>query len=192
MDDGFPVPSVDPQQTAAPDGVRALLRAATRDQHAAVDGAFGSFGLDTPEGYRRFLRVHARILPIAESRLALGEILDGWVGRTSALLADLTALGIEIPEAITLDLPRGDGARWGAVYVLEGSRLGGAMIRKSLDAGWPAAFLSAQHPPGGWQRIVDALEHADGGTAWRSDAISGARAMFEAYGDAGRQERDAG
>jgi heme oxygenase len=191
MDDGFSTSSVDPTTLAASDGVRAMLRAATRDQHAAVDAAFGSFGLDSPEGYRRFLRVHARIVPIAESHLAPGALLDGWIGRTAALLADLTALSIEIPEAIEFDLPPGDGARWGAVYVLEGSRLGGALIRNGLPDDWPKAFLTAQHPPGGWQRVVDALERADRGVDWRRDAIVGARAMFDAYGVAGRQERAA-
>lgn len=159
------------------------LREETRIDHEAVDRAFGLLGLDDRARYGRFLRAHARILPAAEAAVDPAALLPGWQGRTAALGEDLAALGIAMPDTLPFPLCADDAVRWGAIYVIEGSRLGGAMLARSVPAGLPAAYLSARHGPGGWRNIQAALDGAADGedAAWRARAIAAARATFAAY-----------
>jgi heme oxygenase (biliverdin-IX-beta and delta-forming) len=166
----------------------AELRAATRADHDAVDAGFGHFALGTVDGYRDFLTAHARILPLAERLIQPQALVDGWTGRTRALLADLAALGGAVPDELDFALPEGQAARWGALYVMEGSRLGGAVLAKSVPDQLPAAYLGARHAPGGWRALLVKLDEADAGPAWRKQAVAGARALFGAYLAAARRQ----
>lgn len=157
------------------------LRQATRDDHDAVDAAFGRFALDTREGYRDFLTAHARILPLAERLIRPGTLVDDWQGRTDALLVDLATLGGEAPEELAFALPEGEAARWGALYVMEGSRLGGAVLAKQVGEGMPAAYLGSRHGQGGWRALLERLDAADAGPEWREQAVVGAKALFGGY-----------
>jgi heme oxygenase len=169
-------------QPASPDdSAVAALRTATRGDHDAVDAAFGDFALDTPEGYRDFLTAHARILPLAERLIAPETLVEGWRGRSRALLADLAALNTEPPADLAFALPEGEAARWGALYVMEGSRLGGAVLARRIGEGLPAAYLGARHPQGAWRALLERLDRADAGPAWRDQAVRGAKALFAAY-----------
>ena len=158
-----------------------LLRAATRADHEAVDAAFLRFPLDTNAGYRAFLTAHARVLPRAERLFDPAALLDHWQGRTEALRADLMAFGCALPQQSDFALPEGEAARWGALYVLEGSRLGGAFLERQIPTGLPTRFLGAHHAPGAWRTLLSRLNEADAGPAWREQAIEGARALFNAY-----------
>jgi len=157
------------------------LRAATRTDHEAVDGAFGRFALGTRDGYRDFLTAHARILPLAERLIRPDQLVESWSGRTEALMDDLHALGGAVPAELDFSLPEGEAARWGALYVIEGSRLGGAVLAKMVPADLPAAYLGARHPQGAWRALLERLDEADTGPAWRDEAERGAKAMFGAY-----------
>lgn len=54
--------------------------------------------------------------------------------RTMALRSDLNLMGLAIPEPAQVTPFRGEAEVLGAIYVLEGSRLGGAvLIRTVLD-----------------------------------------------------------
>ena len=162
------------------------LRAATRVDHEAVDGAFGHFALGTREGYIDFLTAHARILPLAERLIRPDALVENWRGRTKALMEDLHTLGGEAPAELDFALPEGEAARWGALYVIEGSRLGGAVLAKMVPDYLPAAYLNARHPQGAWRALLERLDEADAGSAWREEAERGAKAMFGAYLDAAR------
>ncbi len=159
----------------------ARLRSVTRADHDKVDAAYGRFALDTPEGYRGFLTAHARILPLAERLIDPAALLDDWHGRTAALLSDLQAMGGEVPTDLAFTLPEGEGARWGALYVIEGSRLGGAVLARSIPEGLPAAYLGARHPSGAWRKLLEMLDVAVAGAEAREAAERGAKAMFGAY-----------
>lgn len=174
------------RQTQAEAGARDYLRAATRADHQVVDEAFGAFDLSSLAGYARFLRAQARVLPLAERLLRPDALIAGWHGRTGALLGDLCDLGLDRPTPCPLAVPRGEAARWGALYVLEGSRMGGAVLARSVPDGLPARFLNARHGPGDWARLIDALDAADTGMAWRAQAVDGARALFGAFCNAAR------
>lgn len=164
----------------------AHLRAATRVDHEQVDGAYGRFALGTAEGYRDFLTAHARILPLAERLIDPAALVEGWQGRTQALRDDLAALGgDENPPELDFTLPPGEAARWGALYVIEGSRLGGAVLARSVPQGLPAAYLNARHGSGAWRDLLAKLDVAVGEN--RAEAERGAKAMFGAYLEAARR-----
>ncbi|WP_207538915.1 biliverdin-producing heme oxygenase [Sabulicella rubraurantiaca] len=167
-------------------GARLFLREATREAHDAVDRAFGAYALTGRDGYARFLRAQARILPAMERSLDPGPLLPPWRGRGPLLSADLAALGEAMPPAAPLALPPGEAARLGAIYVLEGSRLGGAMLARQVPAEWPGAFLRTPAPAGLWRAVIALLEAEDSGPAWREEAADGARAAFGAFLDAAR------
>lgn len=182
MADSTTIP-VDSTSLGVPTTVGQLLRLNTRDHHAAVDQAFGSFGLDTETGYTRFLQAHSRILPVAERTLDPTQLLDCWQPRAALLLDDLADMGVSQLPDIAFSVPDDAAFRWGAVYVLEGSRLGGAVLKRRIPAGLPSRFLSAA-PAAPWQATLKALDRADEGSVWRGKALCGAQAMFAAYLDA--------
>ena len=157
------------------------LRSATRDDHKAVDDAFSRFAIGTLSRYRDFLTAHARILPLAERLIDPASLIGNWQGRTELLLADLAAMDAAIPPELHFALPQDEAGRWGALYVLEGSRLGGVVIARSLPVEFPAAFLHARHPAGAWRGILNAIDSADRGPEWREAAVAGAKLLFHAY-----------
>lgn len=165
---------------------RSVLRSATAVDHEIVDAAYGRFRLATRTGYSGFLIAHARILPVAERVLDPGSLLPDWVGRTQALLSDLDALGLDRPEEITFPLPQSEGARWGAIYVLEGSRLGGDMLSRTVPSRYPSTYLESRHGQGQWRALVEQLDEADEGPHWQREAIAGAKSLFGAYLEAAR------
>lgn len=165
----------------AGEALSARLRHETRPDHALVDAAFGRFDLAEPAGYIAFLVAQARVLPALEAALRPAELVSGWRGRTAAILRDLADLAVPPPPPVVPDLPEGPAARWGALYVLEGSRLGGAVLRRRVPAGLPSAFLGAVHPPGAWRETLARLDAANHGAAAQAEAVQAARAVFAAF-----------
>ena len=161
-----------------------LLRRETTADHEAVDARYGGFRLNDRGDYARFLLAHARALPAVEAALANDPVLPAWRERTTLLAADLAALDATMPAC--LPFAADDAGRWGALYVIEGSRLGGALLARSVPAGWPARYLGAKHLSGEWRGLLAALdEQGQGATeAWRSAVVDGARRTFALYGAA--------
>jgi heme oxygenase len=161
-----------------------MLRAATAADHDRVDARFSGFVLDDPSDYRRFLVAHARALPAVEAALARDPALPVWRRRTQVLAGDLAAMGEGMPARLAFEAE--GAACWGALYVAEGSRLGGQLLARSVPAGLPTAYLAARHEPGEWRAMLGAIEveagRADDG--WRQIAIAGARATFALYASA--------
>lgn len=160
------------------------LRRATAADHDMVDSLFGGFSLDRASDYRRFLVAHARALPAVES--ALVDMTDAawpaWRSRISSLAADLSGLGEAMPQPLPFALA-GEGEGWGALYVIEGSRLGGQILARTVPTELPSAYLESQHQSGEWRRLLMALdaqaEQAD--EAWRQAALTGAKKTFALY-----------
>jgi heme oxygenase len=158
----------------------ALLRSETAAAHERVDSAFGAYDLGARDSYCLFLAAHARALPQAESMAA--AVWPSLRRRTPLLAADLAALGHPVDLAVTTAMECGP-AQWGALYVVEGSRLGGGMLAKRVPADWPHAYLSAVHEPGEWRAIRSAIDSAaEGqGRAWLDAMLAGARQTFASY-----------
>ncbi|MEO7814386.1 MAG: biliverdin-producing heme oxygenase [Sphingomicrobium sp.] len=141
----------------------AYLRVATRAAHDQVDSHFSGFNLSDRSGYTRFLAAQAAaFLPIERALDEAGAealVADWQHRRRSHLLRDdLAQLGAAIANPIAA--PRFDSpeALLGAIYVLEGSRLGGTMLARSVGIGFPRRFLGAAAPHGGWKGFIALLE----------------------------------
>ncbi|WP_433911151.1 biliverdin-producing heme oxygenase [Sphingomonas yabuuchiae] len=149
-----------------------------------MDAAYGAYRLDDRESYTAFLIAHARALPAVEAWLAGRSIDFPWRSRREALAADLTALGEAFPEPLPFDLPDDEAARWGALYVTEGSRLGGVMLARQVGEGLPRAYLESGFGAGEWRRFRDALDEAAADAAWIDRAVAAAEQVFALYGRA--------
>ena len=167
---------------AQPMSAVATLRARTAARHEEVDAGFGAFPLDEPDQYRGFLLAHARALPSAEAWLAAAPGLPAGRPRTPLLTRDLADLGTPMPPLLPLPIAAG-AAIWGVLYVVEGSRLGGAMLARQVGPGLPSRYLDAAFEPGEWRALRAAIdaEAACHDEAWLAEATSGAEACFALY-----------
>ena len=159
----------------------ARLRAATASDHDAVDAGFGRYDLSDADDYRAFLIAHAKALPAVEAWLGGIPGLAAVRSRGEALAADLAALGEEMPTPMAFDLAPSEAAGWGAMYVVEGSRLGGIMLSRSVPEGMPSAYLGAKHLSGEWRALLAAIDRQPADEAWIADAVAGAKAAFALY-----------
>jgi heme oxygenase len=103
--------------------------------------------------------------------------------RTPLLAADLADLGRAMPTPLAFAEDADEAACWGCLYVVEGSRLGGAMLARQVPETLPARYLGAAHPPGQWRAIRDAIDAAGEGkdAGWRARLVEGALACFALY-----------
>lgn len=163
--------------------LRADLRAATADDHERLDATFGRFDLADRHAYRRFLAAHARALAPVEDAIRRSGDTVGWQPRAPLAEQDLADLGAEMPPPMTLDAPPTPARLWGMRYVVEGSRLGGAMLSRQVGVGLPAAYLGAHHGKGEWRHFLDTLEAKGdaGGPGWQAEAVEGAREAFALF-----------
>jgi heme oxygenase len=169
-----------PHEPKVPMSLRITLRNATAVDHQTVDGEFGRFDLSLPSSYSKFLIAHARVLGAIEG--AVSGIWSPWRARFPLLKADLAELGIAVMEGLPLPTDSLAG-QWGALYVLEGSRLGGGILASRVGNGLPKRYLSATHEAGSWRRFSKALDDAEGSDTevWRADAITGAKLAFACF-----------
>lgn len=159
------------------------LRATTRSFHDVTDAEYSTFDLSDIDHYGRFLLAHARATSAAEAMLLADAALPAWRTRTRLLADDLEKLGIAMPPPLVFPGSTDDGWRWGVLYVLEGSRLGGAVLLKRTRPGAPVGFLSARHLSGEWRGLLSAIDARSRalGPTWIDDATAGACACFQLY-----------
>lgn len=165
--------------------VRFALRARTATLHETVDNAFAVFDLKDRGSYAAFLLAHARVLPAVEAAL---QGLDRLKARGPLLLQDLADLDV-LPPADGRDVPCFVGAEpVGALYVIEGSRLGNAMMAKQVPAEWPSRYLGAAHASGEWRDFMAWLDSCGEGQpdVWLDEAVRGAATVFQMFQEAGQ------
>lgn len=171
---------------------RAALRAATTAEHERVDRLFGSYDLADRPGYRAFLLAQAAaFLPVERALHVAGaeRLVPDWPQRVRGHLlhADLAALGTAAPEGMCAPQLADDAALIGAVYVLEGSRLGGAVLKRGLPEGAPHSFLSAPQQPGSWRKLLEIMDKVLYGPGSIEAAAGVARQVFECFAAGGRR-----
>lgn len=167
----------------------ALLKESTAADHRAVER---ELPLMHPEvslaDYRRYLTgmwslhapVEGALAALPELRTVLPDLEER--RRLPHLEQDLRALGLSpeeiasLPAAEPLAPPRRIPEALGALYVLEGSTLGGQVLRRHLSGALGSAILGALHYLGAY---------ADVGAMWKKfrDAV-------EAYGTRHPEDRD--
>ncbi len=143
---------------------RAALKAATAEAHERVDTAFSLFDLASGDGYRRFLLAQAgALLPVEAEldRAGAEAILPDWPERRRGdlLRADLATLNVTAPELFPGPaFLSGKAPMLGAIYVLEGSRLGGAVLKQAVPSHFPKGFLEARQAAGSWRKLLQTLD----------------------------------
>lgn len=202
-----------PLDQASADSIRFLLRRETRSEHAVLDQhpdfaalVEGTLGL---EGYRRLMRrIHALYRgldgPIARACVLHGLDRHGfaYAPRTPMLARDIAGLGLRedlhgvFTPHLDLDTP------WrlaGALYVIEGSVLGGSMLSLAtqtlLDESGAAANAYWQwcrrEGAARWSMTCRMLDAMGAHEAKQSHMVDGARATFAAFAAALDPRRDA-
>jgi heme oxygenase len=177
-------------RAARPISVREALRTATSADHDRIDSIYTRFDLSNPSQYRDFLRAQASAhIPVEHALDTAGAalVLADWHARKRASLLrdDLAETGAK--DFVPLPAPRFTSvpAVLGAVYVVEGSRLGGAVLKRSLPRGAPARFLGAAPSPGSWRKLLAILEESVCEPEHVSNAIASARSVFRLFELAG-------
>ena len=173
--------------------VRAALRAATAAAHDEVDFIFSRFDLGRTEDYRRFLIAQASALLPVEAALdgaGAAELVPDWPRRRRgpALCSDLSALAAEPPPQLKPPLFGTREAVLGGIYVLEGSRLGGALLSRSLPAGVPSAFLGSPPDSLRWRKLLEELESLLYRHDQVAEAAGAAIGVFACFAAAGRRQ----
>lgn len=174
-------------------GARWALRDATRHEHDQVDAAFSTHDLSTIDGYGRFLSAQSRAF-IAIERAAdaagAGALIADWDDRRRAdlLLDDLADLGMEAPASIAPPVITSDAEILGAVYVLEGSRLGGAVLFRSAPFDAPRRFLEPDGAGPRWRSLVALMDARLTDDREIEAAVQSARAVFNCFHQAAEAE----
>ena len=183
--------------------LRARLRDDTRDLHTRTEAAFVLGAPDvTRADYASVLAHMLGLYAAAEDALAPWaaalagyglELAPRW--KAPLLRRDLQALGGEVMPALPVMRLPTLGHAFGALYVLEGSTLGGQLLRRRLGEALgltPAAglaFFSVYGADVGpmWRAFGGALDRFDAALApadrvvGRADVLAGARATFVAF-----------
>ncbi|WP_426788997.1 biliverdin-producing heme oxygenase [Xanthomonas campestris] len=177
----------------APLSAALALRHATQEAHTRVESvplmqALGQGHIDA-DTYAQVLRRHHRLLAGFEEQLSdwlVTLVGSGWQyrRRVPALREDLRVLGQPVDAAVPPPPASSEAVRWGMLYVIEGSQLGGRVIARMLRKRQPGLahalhyFELADEDPAGWRRFQAVLEQRLQSAAARADAIAGAQAMF--------------
>lgn len=164
----------------------AYLRVATRAAHDRVDSRLSGFDLGDRADYTRFLTIQAAaFFPIEQAldQAGMETIVPDWQARRRShlLQADLEALDIAVPNLMTPPPFADSNDRLGGLYVLEGSRLGGAMLSRSVGSELPRRFLGAAPPEGAWRGLIALLEQHLGSDVQRERAGRSANLTFDCF-----------
>lgn len=191
------MPKLSPVAASLPAVPRAsplpALRAATRAHHDRIDRLVDVRQLRDARRYGRLLQALAGFLPPWEAAVAgaLPAAWDSWLRRRSRrpfLQQDLHALGLAAgaPPATLPRLPTA-AAAWGAVYVVEGSALGGQFISRSLAGSGlgpahGAAYFHGWGPATGvmWHEVRSLLDQQLADADRVAQACRAACATFDA------------
>ena len=164
---------------------RFRLRSATAEVHERLDALYSRFDLADRDDYGRFLVAHAPAFTGVEEALdAAGAtgIMEDWSERrrSDALHEDLAELGLATPAPLAAPAFRGEAELLGALYVLEGSRLGGAMLVRSVGEGLPTRFLTPGNPAA-WRAFIAIVDERLSSEERLDAAIRAASAVFELF-----------
>lgn len=166
------------------------LRDGTRGAHERVDAAFAAFDLADARHYAAFLHAHADVLLPLEAALDTAgaeRITPDWESRKRGTLIreDLAflrdqPLPVAPAEPAAWDLASLEQAA-GALYVLEGSRLGGKFLARQVPAGLPRAYLAPDQPAENWRNLLDRLDTILYEPAALQSALAAAHQAFAAF-----------
>jgi|GEM_PF-335658 len=152
--------------------LREALREATAAAHRRLDDRLGLHDVATLAGHTGFLAAIGRaLLPLEQALSTAGieRLLPDWAERrrSEAILSDLRRLGAPdrtLPaDALHADWIDDEASMLGAAYVLEGSRLGAALLgRRAARSAEPriaaGRFLAHGQGPDLWRGFLAVLD----------------------------------
>lgn len=168
-----------------------LLREACAAAHAKLDAKLTRFDLTERVSYAEMLSRMSGPLGALEGALAAGAwpvLFSDWLARSrsDALRADLAALGGAYRDEKLAPI-EDEGRAFGALYVLEGSRLGARVLARQVSASGDPAVRAAtrffhhaedqQH----WRSFIVALNGSAAVAARPQRAIDAARDAFRRF-----------
>lgn len=172
--------------------VAPILRADTHSEHVRTEAVYGAFDLGTRDGYAQFLIAQASAFIAVERALdaaGAAERVADWSGRrrSALLLADLAELDAgEVRLQPSLDFDS-EAKLLGGIYVLEGSRLGGKVVRSQLPEGLPVRFLGADGEHGAWRSFLQSLDVRLSDQHALRSAVESARGVFRSFEQSARE-----
>lgn len=160
--------------------MRDYLRAHTQPFHERAERAFARFDLTTSSGYEGFLQAQAAaVIPIEDALESFGaaRLLPDWAERrrSGAVRSDLATLGAAHDPAPSYPAVANDAEAWGALYVIEGSKIGARFLLGRIRSR-ATQFLSHRGGPDSWRDFVARLNGLD--STQSDDARRGAVAAF--------------
>ncbi len=184
-----PPPATTAEPAASPPAGRASprfrLKAATAEAHDRLDALYSRYDLARPRDYGRFLQSHAiAFLPVEAALRDAGanDWIPGWAEtmRSDGLRRDLAALSLAVPApAVSPAFPTAPELL-GGLYVLEGSRLGGAMLARTVAAGLPSRFLAPGNA-GAWRAFTLLIDARLQSSTDLAAAARSATAVFDLF-----------
>lgn len=176
-------------QTQVGPRLLSTLRARSKDLHRQLDDKVEANSILSESGYIRFLKMHARVLPVTE-RWLIGQpefqaIPDARARlRSRALERDLRLFEIAPLIDVNMSFLNERTSVAGICYVLEGSRLGGAYLASLLarnGRAYPSNFLRHGQDVPLWKTFVEWLSTRELTNAGIDSAAAAAENMFGAY-----------
>lgn len=161
--------------------LRERLRRGTASAHARVDALFGSCDFATEHGYATFLGAQARAWETLRPMLDAASL-----ERADALRRDLVELGLPVPVPWR-DVALPHQLLLGHRYVLEGSRLGSAVLLRRLFAKAPAIaerashYLTESEKIDRWKHLSTSLQKDDANPAIAEAVIEDALFVFDLF-----------
>ncbi|MGV3623660.1 MAG: biliverdin-producing heme oxygenase [Archangium sp.] len=175
--------------------VREALKSSTAHAHRSLEAAMNLTGANaTRARYVKYLQTLTSVHEALEPRLLGDAELQALLtdlpsrARTEAGKHDLASLGEERSRThFTATLPMTTVAeKLGVLYVLEGSTLGGQVLRRELKSALGVGDESLRYVSGygeltgpKWKSFLEALERGVTTDEARRQAISAAQATFE-------------
>lgn len=168
--------------------LRKRLRVETRPSHDIVDAAFAGHDISEYDGYVRFLLAHLDALQTLARGGCPGNkvVIDAEIAPLMAnLQTDLTAIVGHWPVACAMTCRRFHPIA--LRYVLLGSRMGMAVLRKTWARADDPRVLAASHfldtpkEPDQWRLFCIELENLPATGAVADQIIADAQAVFSIY-----------
>ena len=179
---------------------RRTLRAATAEAHAALEAVPINRRLFAEDFSRSELaellgRMASAYRPLEASLTkSPPEEWRDYRRRLPLLMEGIASLG-GCPSFAEMEIPALDDepARWGALYVIEGSTMGGRMIHRQLAARHPAEVLSFFVPHGDlagerWRHFLAGMETALASPDALGKAVMSAICTFRLFREALRHD----
>jgi heme oxygenase len=147
-----------------------------------IDRMLLGFNLSRKPDYSLFLHIHYSALQGLEADWR-PEDCEDFAEMLRRARADLHGLGVATSDLLPMPrTPGRQGNRVGVAYVIRGSRLGAAFLRRGVPSQFPSEYLDFA-PAMTWTQFLQQLERPleDPSSGDCQDAIQGARVTFETF-----------